>query len=146
MGLDQYLHRKTYVKNWNNMKPEELHVVTVTKGGKAVKEIDPKKIAYIVEEVAYWRKAYAIQNWFENNVQDDEGNFHVSVEQLKELVEICKTVINTKDKSLLPSDDTFTVSGIGTDEWYFEDLKNTVKMLTPYLADENAEFEYSASW
>ena len=62
MGLDMYLHKKTYVKNWDHMKPEELHEITVKKGGKVRKDIKPDRINEVVEEVAYWRKANAIQD------------------------------------------------------------------------------------
>ena len=30
MGLDMYLEKRTYVKNWDHQTPEERHTVTVT--------------------------------------------------------------------------------------------------------------------
>ena len=50
MGLDMYLSKKTYVKNWDHMKPEEKHHVVVTKNGKRT-SIDPKRVTYIEEDV-----------------------------------------------------------------------------------------------
>lgn len=47
MGLDMYLHKKTYVKNWDHIKPENRHVITVTKGGKPVNGIKVERIARI---------------------------------------------------------------------------------------------------
>jgi hypothetical protein len=72
MGLDMYLHKRTYVKNWSHMRPEELHQVTVKKNNKVVpvNQIDPANVAYIVQEAGYWRKANAIHRWFVDNVQD----------------------------------------------------------------------------
>ena len=64
MGLDMYLSKKTYVKRWDHNRPEEQHEVTVRLGGVARKDIDPKKISYIEEEVGYWRKANQIHKWF----------------------------------------------------------------------------------
>ena len=29
MGLDMYLHKRTYVKNWDHMGPEDRHTITV---------------------------------------------------------------------------------------------------------------------
>lgn len=55
----------------------------------------------IEEEVAYWRKANAIHNWFVEYVQggvDDCGTYEVSKEQLESLLHICKLI---KDKCSL---------------------------------------------
>jgi len=100
MGLDMYLHKKTYVKNWDHMKPEKLHDITVKKGGKVRKDIKKEKISEIVEEVAYWRKANAIHHWMVENVQggnDDCGDYYVSRKDMKELLEIIEEVL-TKTK------------------------------------------------
>lgn len=97
MGLDQYLYKKTYVKNWEHMKPEGLHKITVTKGGKTVSHIKPERITYIVEEVAYWRKANQIHKWFVDNVQDGEDNckeYYVDSSQMKDLLALVNRVIN----------------------------------------------------
>lgn len=102
MGLDQYLSKKTYVKNWNHQSKGEKHTVTVKKGGKKRTDIDPEKISYIVEEVTYWRKANQIHNWFVQNVQDGEDNcreHYVEKEKLKELVDTCKKVRDSLLKS-----------------------------------------------
>ena len=102
MGLDMYLSKKTYVQNWSHMKPEELHEVTVKKGGNLVGEIKPERISNIEESVAYWRKANHIHQWFVENCQDGEDNcrqYYVSREQLKELVETCKKVKKSLKKS-----------------------------------------------
>ncbi len=53
MGLDMYAYRKAYVKNWEHMQPEELHEITVRRGGKVRKDIKPPRIGYIEEEVGY---------------------------------------------------------------------------------------------
>lgn len=102
MGLDMYLKKKTYVKNWSHMEPEQLHEVTVKKGGKVVKEIQPDRVSSIEEQVAYWRKENHIHAWFVNNVQDGEDDcreYHVSREQLKELVDTCEKVLASLDDS-----------------------------------------------
>lgn len=61
-------------------------------------KVDLKKVSYIIEEAAYWRKSNQIHQWFVQNVQDgndDCKDYYVSREQLKELVELCKTVLQT---------------------------------------------------
>ena len=100
MGLDMYLRKKHYVKNWSYMGPEELHSVTVRKGGKIVKEIKKKRISHVVEEVACWRKANAIHKFFVDKVQkgvDECQESYVDAEQLKDLLDRCKTVLEKSE-------------------------------------------------
>jgi hypothetical protein len=102
MGLDMYLSKKTYVKNWSHMSPEEQHKIVIKKGGKVLKEIKPERISNIEESVAYWRKANHIHQWFVENVQDGDDNcrqYYVSREQLQELVDVCKKVKESLEKS-----------------------------------------------
>ncbi len=110
MGLDMYLSKKTYVKNWSFHKPEEKHTISVKKGGKSRKDIKPKRVSHIVEEVMYWRKVNAIHSWFVENCQngiDECQESYVSREQLEELASICEEVVKTKDVSLLQTQGGF---------------------------------------
>lgn len=98
MGLDMYLERRSYVKNWDYMTPPERHEITVKRGGEVRDDIKPERISYIIEQVAYWRKANHIHKWFVDHVQDgqdDCGEYGVSIEQLAELVNTCKTVLSS---------------------------------------------------
>ena len=100
MGLDMYLYRKTYVKNWRHMQPEQLHHIEIKRGEFIRQDIKPERIAYIIEEVAYWRKANQIHKWFVDNVQDgvDEcQESSVEREKLGELVALCKKVIENAE-------------------------------------------------
>jgi hypothetical protein len=96
MGLDMYLYRKTYVKNWEHMTDEEKTNIVLT--GDRTKGIDPKKISEIVEEYGYWRKANAIHQWFVDNVQDGEDDckeYYVSEDKLKELLGLVNKVLDS---------------------------------------------------
>jgi len=159
MGLDQHLYRETYVKRWEHMKEDKLFTVNVSKGGKPFEYINPEKVAYVREEVAYWRKANQIHNWFVQNVQDgndDCGTYSVSPEQLKELVYRCKEVLEDRDKAehLLPSTSGFFFGNTEYNEYYFQDLEHTVKTLEPvveeaYKAEQEKhwmDFTYRSSW
>ena len=72
MGLDMYLSKKTYVKQWSHNKPEDQFHVDVKKGDEPFKQIKPERVSYVVEEVAYWRKFNALHNWFVNECGDGE--------------------------------------------------------------------------
>jgi hypothetical protein len=150
MGLDMYLSKKTYVKYWEH-NGDNNYEVTVTKAGKPT-NIDPKKVSYIVEEVGYWRKANQIHNWFVENVQngiDECQESWVSREQLQSLLDICRIVKIDKDKApqLLSTQSGFFFGGTEYDEWYYQDIDNTIEILEEALSDENADdFTYRASW
>lgn len=158
MGLDMYLEKRTYVKNWDFMGKPELHEVTVKLGGKVRKDIDKKKISSIVEEAAYWRKANQIHRWFVENVQegkDDCGSYRVDIEQLKKLVDICETVLAAKNDTLsatlLPPMQGFFFGSYEFDDWYYENVSNTIDMLKEciinHTVDKGSEdYYYQSSW
>lgn len=102
MGLDMYLYKKSYVKNWNHTPDEQKHKVTVRMNGKVRKDIKPERISYILEEVAYWRKFNALHAWFVKNCADGEDDckeVYVETSQLKELLENLKKIKASLDKS-----------------------------------------------
>ena len=154
MGLDQFLTKKTYVKNWKHMSDDEKHNISVE--GKSSKQIKPERITYIEEEIGYWRKANQIHNWFVNNVQngnDNCGTYYVDVDNLEELSNLCKEVLadNSKANVLLPTHQGFFFGGYEYDEWYFDQLKETVEIIDGILAemrenDAYYEFYYESSW
>lgn len=152
MGLDMTLERHHYVKQWNHHKPEERHAVTVTKGGNPADYIKPERVSYVVEEVAYWRKANEIHAWFVANCQngeDDCRDYYVSRDQLTELRDLAQQVIAQPGSAaeLLPTESGFFFGGTEYDDDYFDDLKRTVEILTALLAEpEEGEFRYRASW
>jgi hypothetical protein len=98
MGLDMYLHKRTYVKNWSHTPESSRYQINITKGGKEIEKtkIDPDKITYIIQEAGYWRKANAIHQWFVENVQhgeDDCKEYYVSTEQLQTLLNAVNQVL-----------------------------------------------------
>lgn len=180
MGLDMYLSKKEYVKNWDHMKDEEKHQVTVKKGGKLQnKKFEPKEIVY---DVGYWRKANAIHRWFVDNVQggeDDCREYYVPREKLQDLLDICKEIVriaqvkkgkivngktmkdgewvdiledgeyieNASDVAeLLPTASGFFFGSTEYDQWYLQDVKETVEILTECLDDEDGDIYYQSSW
>lgn len=166
------------------MKPEDKTYVTLT--GKKAKGIKPERVAYITEDVAYWRKANQIHNWFIANCASGEDNnteMSVSREQLQELVDTCKKVIEGSEliegqvengytfdeknnkkpimedgkyikdpklaEELLPTTDGFFFGSTDYNEWYLDNLKETISQIEPLLAEDDdgeGEFIYSPSW
>jgi len=160
MGLDMYLYKKTYVKRWEHTEPEKLYTVDVLRGGKPVPHIKPERIKFVTEEVAYWRNANHIHQWFVDNVQyasyiwngvDECQTSYVYSSVLQKLLDVCKQVVENPDLApeLLPTQEGFFFGSTKYDEGYFDDVKETITMLESILSEEGAErsdFEYRASW
>ena len=109
----------------------------------------------IVKEVAYWRKANAIHKWFVDNVQggDDDCSAHreLTREDLEELLALCELVKKQPERAseLLPRQEGFFFGDTNYDDWYFEDIDNTIDQLDELLADHdfaNYRLYYVSSW
>jgi hypothetical protein len=153
MGLDMYLNRKTYVKQWSHQTPEEKFEITITKGGKPYDGIDISNVTHIEEEVGYWRKANQIHRWFVDNVQDGVdncGEYSVGKSQLEQLLNVCREVLNdhSKAEDLLPAAAGFFFGNTDYDEYYYDDLERTIVMLDKILGETNPnqDIYYSSSW
>lgn len=108
-----------------------------------------------VHEVAYWRKANAIHKWFVDNVQDGEDDCQahreLTKQDLETLRDLCVKVKDDPDmaKELLPRQEGFFFGDTNYDDWYFEDIDNTIGQLEELLADHdfaNYRLYYVSSW
>jgi hypothetical protein len=152
MGLDMYLEKRTYVRQWSHQTPEEQFEVVVKKGGVTYPNIDPKKVKYIIEEAGYWRKANAIHRWFVENIQDgidNCGDYYVDSSSLETLLDLCEKVKTNHELAdeLLPCAEGFFFGDTEYDEWYFNGIDNTIDIIKKALEDTNtADFYYTSSW
>lgn len=156
MGLDMYLTKRTYIGNKHRKQMgEEILTIKLPKDkpGKTWPisgKINEEKISEIVEEAGYWRKANAIHKWFVNNVQDgndDCGEYHVSEEKLKKLLNICKIIKENPKMAhkLLPTTDGFFFGSTDYDNDYYEDIANTIPILEEAIKNP-ADYYYHSSW
>ena len=113
------------------------------------------------KEIGYWRKANQIHQWFVDNVQGGEDNcqkYFVSIEDLRGLVTLCEGLLVKRDPELaeeeLPTASGFFFGDTEYNDWYWQDLEDTVNQLRPVLDwfDENEkrrmqwDLHYRASW
>ncbi len=144
MSLDMYLNKKIYVGSSRN----KLKITGVKS------RIDIARVTYIVEDIAYWRKANAIHWWFVQNVQKGEDDCHpheVSIEQLSTLLQVCKQVQKEPDRApkLLPTQEGFLFGSTEYDSSYFQSLAYTVSVLGEELKEDEDQpqvYEYQSSW
>jgi hypothetical protein len=149
MGLDMYLTAKRYVSEYNDADKEistELmrHFPELTES-QTVQEISVR--------VGYWRKANAIHKWFVDHVQegkDDCGNYYVSRDQLTALRDVCERVRDWPGKlaaEQLPTANGFFFGGTDYDEYYMQDVNNTIQIIDSCLKLPGSwDFEYQSSW
>jgi hypothetical protein len=186
MGLDMYLYKKTYVKNWEHNPPETKHTFEIKRGGVLRNDIKPERICYITEEVAYWRKFNALHGWFVNECGDGEDDckeVYVDESKIEELLVLLKQVqeklnnskiITTTAKDwrgedvevkvyecadevvdLFPPTQGFFFGGSDIDEWYKQDVDNTIEVLEELVKENEqgkelglygGDYYYRASW
>ena len=154
MGLDMYLTKKHYVKQWSFHTEEEKPEVIVTKGGKPMKGVNQSKISYVEEEVMYWRKANHIHQWFVKNIQNGEDKRQTSYVDGDDILKLLNTLKEVKEDhskadELLPTTEGFFFGGTEYDEYYFETIDDTIEVLQNEMDEDGlitGEYYYHASW
>ena len=150
-----YLARKIFVGAQYKHRAVNAQV-NVSVGGTLL-EINCGKISYIDENIGCWRKANAIHGWFVENIQNGINNcecYMVDLEKLKELKVLCLSILNEKfpekqkelARELLPPSEGFFFGNYDIDEFYMEDLQDTVEIIQECKKYPDDEFEYSSSW
>lgn len=148
MGLDMYLTADKYVGGWDWNKDEKFDALIEMLG--ITPDLNSPSMTVSVN-VGYWRKANAIHAWFVDNVQDgvDEcQKSYVSPDQLRDLQDTCKSVLNGDDETedVLPTRSGFFFGGTEYDEYYKADLEHTIEVIDKALALEGVDFYYQSSW
>ena len=156
MGLDMYLSAKRYL--WSDKDKAISEQVGEIIGVEGDQQRRFNGSSLVVKEISleamYWRKANAIHGWFVNEVQDGEDNcreYEVERSQLETLRDLCKDILEhpdaERDSDLEPTEGFFFGS-YDKDDWYYQDLQNTVEGLDRVLQElpEDYSFSYQASW
>lgn len=147
MGLDMYLYAKKFVSNAQYFNEQDKFNAIVS-----ALEAQEFTMGHLIAEVevAYWRKANAIHSWFIGDNEDDGSSIYVPRENLEELQDICKQVLDNPAlaEQLLPTQDGFFFGSTEYDEWYMDSVKETYDKLSVLLAiiPEGWSFSYQASW
>jgi hypothetical protein len=152
MGLDMFLNTRRFLWIFNDETGQDAEI------GKAISAVIPEagnmRPTTVEFEAIYWRKANAIHKWFVDNVQDGQDDcrsYYVSRDKLRNLLEVCETVLkdNSRAEELLPSQSGFFFGGTDYDERYFKDLQHTRDKIDELLSKpdfDKFDFQYQSSW
>ena len=157
MGLDMYLSVERYVSA-NDYANRGDNVIF----DKIIEMLEAKNFVggfvpnvQVQVSVGYWRKANQIHQWFVDNCgrgEDDCRPYYVQREQLQELLQTCKEIKKAKHpdvaNDLLPPQSGFFFGSYEIDEWYWEQIDDTIAQLEKVLTEvpEGWDFYYQASW
>ena len=173
MGLDMYLTANEYVSR--TKRDESGLRIDTPQVNELFQQLSDRRPGWVDEAgysgisisypIGYWRKANAIHNWFVQNVQDNRDECqksYVSAQDLRDLREACQAVLATQNNSLVSvaevAEDNglaplagFFFGGTEYDEYYYDDLEYTIKMIDRIEKSgvfDNAwtDIEYQASW
>lgn len=128
MGLDQWIFKKTpnFDYNSNEMRNDEI--------------------------VIYWRKCNQIHGYFDRlkGGIDDVSEDDITLDDIIDLRDTCQKVLDNHNlaSELLPVTTGFFFGSDEYDEFYFQDLEQTVKTLNNFLEEDHTgeEFYYHAWW
>ena len=152
MGLDMYLSAKRYFyRDADEPISDGINELLGIPSDKSKRFCGASFVAKEISiEAMGWRKANSIHGWFVENCQDGKDECqesYVSREQLQELVELCQEALDNPDAEILEPTAGFFFGSYEKDEWYYEDLKNTIEGIERALElPESFEFYYQASW
>jgi uncharacterized protein YneR len=155
MGLDMYLHAKKYVSGWSHEKDtSEFQTLRSMYPEVEIDEGSPS--IELTFTVGYWRKANAIHNWFVQNVQkgqDDCRPYYVEAQDLIKLREACQLELLVPagaGAGVLDPVDGFFFGNAERDDWYYDNINRTIKIVDKCLALPHDgwhwSFEYQSSW
>ena len=156
MGLDMYLYKREYMSNYSfstkdESEKQKFATIIDTVGIQPCEQSPHLRVEVCV---AYWRKANAVHKWFcdLDGGRDECQNIYVTREQLVELRDLAMQAIREPAMAadVLPTQQGFFFGSYDYDEWYMEDMKNTVDQIDEILRstpeDSWADFIYRASW
>lgn len=161
-----YLYASKHLADYEWMKDEEREEFRAVKKAAGIdtsdleSEIGPMgRSGSVTVCVGYWRKANAVHGWFVRECgggKDDCSEIFVTRGNLSRLAKICEHLVSSRDAKLageiLPPTEGFFFGTYEIDDFYWEDVANTVSIINSALSkfpeDEKrpVSFSYQASW
>ena len=169
MGLDQYLiiRKNEFRSKYHQDEGSDLALEYPKDITRFISNLTDLSISRKTDyEVGYWRKANHIHNWFMQNCayKDEYGDpiddcrpIEITVDKLEKLLDDCKKVLadHSLASSLLPTQSGFFFGSTAYDEYYFDEIERTIKIIEPVIEFITYKLEidsyiwevyYQASW
>ena len=121
--------------------------------------LEREEDAYVVAgdyEVAYWRKANQIREWFATHIdgfEDDYGYYEVTKDLLEDLITDCSYVLSNRNieisREVMPTSSGFFFGSTEYDDYYYGDLEYTIGKCREIIDSTDWDDEvvtYSESW
>ena len=145
------------MSGYSHSKDEEKELFKTITEAVGMDDLHDERFATVSVNVAYWRKANHIHDWFVREVQGGEdncGSYYVSREKLRELGELCQRVCENGTGEFahknLPTASGFFFGGTEYDEYYFESTDWTAKRLAEIVGLPEGmngfDLYYNSSW
>jgi hypothetical protein len=155
-----YLEARRFVSGYSHSGEEENQLFNDLAKTVGMEQAHDERYITVNVNVAYWRKANAIHEWFVKNVQDGEDDcksHYVSRDMLRELHDVCRKVVEAGTQEvaqeLLPTASGFFFGDTEYGEYYFEQVDWTAKRLAEILRTipeksgmTGVDFYYNSSW
>ena len=175
MGLDMYLNKKIYVGPNYRMSKDLNFETKILLNGVNYSKFNPEKVTYVTEEVAYWRKFYALHDWFVKNVQNGEDDCEQYAVYLEDFVklQLCLSLVLDAQNTCLagrlseeerdvicldnfPPTEGFFSGSREIDDSYWEDVVSTKRIVESIIIQMNQSiidkdsvlinYYYRSSW
>ena len=147
MGLDMHLTGSFYLSTSRKKEDKLIGEINKIFGFPVV--LSASVISF---KLGYWRKANHIHQWFVDNVQngvDECQEAYVSQEDLEALKCVCQQALTNPEQAakLLPTQGGFFFGSTDYGEYYFQNIKDTIKIIDEALKHTaTMEFYYRSSW
>ena len=106
-----------------------------------------KLVRDTAEEIGYWRKANEIRNWIIDKTELEEDDnckyIELSKKDLEDLREDCIQVLedHTLAEEIMPTKSGFFFGDTNYDDYYFNSLGHTIRIINNILENTNFEIE-----
>ena len=151
MGLDMYLTAEKYISGYSERTKRDIALEGLEGDHPPTTEGTSVTISL---DLACWRKANQIHQWFVDNVQhgvDECAPHTVSLDDLCALRDTCRRVLDDRQlaEELLPPQAGFFFGSTEIDEGYWQDLEETWRVLEEvcnWTDLDKFSFTYQSSW
>ena len=155
-----------FVSIEETMQPDEYNPAYAELNEVVIKRGKSFSWLSIYDDIGYWRKANQVHNFFVQECQDgiDECQLSmISKDKLEDLLDRCKRAMKLKKiylndgiikdgqglETFLPTSSGFFFGGTEFNEWYFDDIAETKKIITKVLKQTDFDKQvifYRSSW